>query len=54
MKTEKEIRQMLKDKIILRKKLNQNWGKTGNKGHQIQPLAVECDLLKEILNKNEV
>ena len=44
---------MLKDKIALRKKLNQNWGKTGNKGHQILPLAIECDLLKEILEDKE-
>lgn len=49
MMTEDKIRELLKEKLEERKKINNNIGKTGNKGHHLPYLSVECDLLYKIL-----
>ena len=49
MMTEAEIRTLLNNKEAERSMLYNNRGKKGNKGYRLPYLAVECDLLKEIL-----
>ena len=49
MKSETKVRQMLENKVMIRNRLNKNKGKAGNKGYKLSYLAVECDLLKDIL-----
>ena len=49
MLSEQQIKNLLKKKEIERKKYNANFRKAGNKGYMVPYLAVECGLLREIL-----